>query len=102
MSPVRKLLRYAKPYWLRSSLALVLLATLVCFDLSIPRLIQRLIDRGIMAHDRPLVIHTALLMLGVSLVSIFVAIGNNHLSVRVGESVARDLRQALFSKIQSF
>ena len=102
MSPVRKLLRFAKPYWLRSSLALVLLATLVVFDLSIPRLIQRLIDRGILAHDHALVLHTALLMLGVSFVSIFVAIGNNNLSVFVGESVGRDLREALFLKIQTF
>ncbi len=102
MGPVRKLLRFAMPYWLRSSLALVLLATLVVFDLSIPRLIQRLIDRGILAHDHALVLHTALLMLGVSFVSIFVAIGNNNLSVFVGESVGRDLRQALFLKIQTF
>ncbi|MEO8905835.1 MAG: ABC transporter ATP-binding protein [Polyangiaceae bacterium] len=102
MGPVRKLFRFAKPYWLRSSLALVLLATLVVFDLSIPRLIQRLIDRGILAHDHALVLHTALLMLGVSFVSIFAAIGNNNLSVFVGESVGRDLREALFLKIQTF
>ncbi len=102
MSPVRKLLRFATPYWQRSSLALVLLATLVIFDLSIPRLIQRLIDRGILAHDHALVLHTALLMLGVSFVSVFVAIGNNNLSVYVGESVGRDLREALFLKIQTF
>ena len=102
MGPVFKLLRFARPYWLRSSLALVLLATLVVLDLSIPRLIQRLIDRGILAHDHALVLHTALLMLGVSFVSIFVAIGNNNLSVFVGESVGRDLREALFLKIQTF
>ena len=41
-------------------------------------------------------------MLGISALSTFVAIGNNNLSVRVGESVARDIREALFLKIQSF
>ena len=102
MGSVTKLLRFAKPYWLRSLFALVLLTLLVALDLSIPRLIQRLIDHGILAHDRGLVIRTSLLMLGVSALSIFVAVGNNDLSVRVGESVARDLRQALFLKIQSF
>ena len=35
MSPVRKLLRFAKPYWQRSSLALVLLATLVVFGIGL-------------------------------------------------------------------
>jgi len=102
MGPVRKLLRFAKPYWLRSSAALLLLTVLVVLDLSIPRLIQTLIDDGIQHHDRSVVVHTALKMLGVSALSVFVAIGNNDLSVRVGEAVARDLREALFLKIQSF
>jgi len=102
MGALGKLLPFAKPYWLRSLAALLLLTLLVVLDLSIPRLIQRLIDHGILAHDRSLVIHTSLLMLGVSAISIFVAIGNNDLSVRVGESVARDLREALFLKIQAF
>ena len=102
MASVARLLRFAKPYWLRSLGALVLLTLLVGLDLSIPRLIQSLIDHGILAHDRGLVIRTSLLMLGVSALSIFVAIGNNNLSVRVGESVARDVREALFLKIQTF
>ncbi len=102
MASVAKLLRFAKPYWLRSLGALVLLTLLVVLDLSIPRLIQSLIDHGILAHDRGVVIRTSLLMLGVSALSVFVAIGNNDLSVRVGESVARDLREALFLKIQTF
>ncbi len=102
MSPLRKLIRFIKPYRTKSSLALLLLATLVVLDLSIPRLIQTLIDRGIMGHDRALVLHTSLLMLAVSAVSILVAVGNNNLSVYVGESVARDLREAVFLKIQTF
>jgi ATP-binding cassette subfamily B multidrug efflux pump len=102
MGPLRKLVRFITPYRTRSLLALLLLATLVVLDLSIPRLIQRLIDRGIQGHDRSLVIHTSLLMLAVSAVSIVVAVGNNNLSVLVGESVARDLREALFLKIQTF
>jgi len=78
-----------------------LLCTLVVFDLAIPRLVQRIIDQGIGQHDRGLVVRTSLLMLGVSLLSALVAIGNNLTSVRVGEGVARDLRRALFAKIQS-
>ena len=100
MGPVRKLLRFEAPYRTRSVAALFLLTLLVVLDLSIPRLIQRLIDRGIAGHDRELLVHTSLLMLGVSALSVWVAIGNNSLSVRVGESVARDLREAVFAKIR--
>jgi ATP-binding cassette subfamily B protein len=83
-------------------MALVLLTTLVFMDLSIPRLIQRIIDQGIARHNQPVVIQTSLLMLGISVLSALIAIGNNNLSVQVGESVARDLREALFLKIQTF
>jgi len=101
MVHLRKLLPLIKPYWKRSVMALVLLTSLVFLDLSIPRLIQRIIDQGIQQHDQAVVIQTAVLMLGISLLSLLIAVGNNILSVQVGESVARDLRDALFLKIQS-
>ncbi len=101
MNHLRKLFPLIKPYWKRSVMALVLLTTLVFMDLSIPRLIQRIIDQGILQHDQTVVLQTALLMLGISALSTVIAVGNNILSVQVGESVARDLRDALFLKIQS-
>lgn len=91
-----------RPYRGLALVALALLATLVVFDLAIPRLVQRIIDQGIGKRDRALVINTSLLMLGVSALSTLIAIGNNVTSVRVGEGVARDLRRALFLKMQSF
>ena len=102
MNHVRKLLPFVKPYWKRSVAALILLTTLVFMDLSIPRLIERIIDEGINQHNQAVVIQTALVMLGISGLSTLIAIGNNNLSVQVGESVARDLRDALFLKIQTF
>jgi ATP-binding cassette subfamily B protein len=97
-----RLLGFIKPYRALAVVALVLLTLNVCFDLAIPRLIQRIIDRGIREHDRGVVLSTALIMLGISAVSTVIAIGNNASSVRVGEGVARDLREALFLKIQSY
>lgn len=102
MRNVVRLNVFLRPYRTEAFLALVLLATLVSLDLAIPRLIQRIIDQGIHQHDQMTVIKTGLLMLGISLVSMGIAVGNNILSVRVGEGVARDLREALFLKIQSF
>ena len=102
MKHIRKLLPFIKPYWKRSVVALVLLTSLVGFDLSIPRLIQRIIDQGILHNNQAVVLQTAALMIGISVVSTLIAIGNNIFSVQVGESVARDLRDALFLKIQSY
>jgi ATP-binding cassette subfamily B multidrug efflux pump len=102
MNHVFKLISFVKPYWKRALLALVLLTTLVFMDLAIPRLIQRIIDQGISQNNQPVVLRTALLMLSISALSTLIAIGNNIFSVQVGEGVARDLRDALFLKIQTF
>ncbi len=99
---VRTLLAFVRPYWKRALAALLLLCTLVFMDLAIPRLIQRIIDQGIGRHDPALVLRTAFLMLSISGLATVVAIGNNVFSVQVGEGLSRDLRVALFNKIQSF
>ena len=102
MTNVRKLWPFVRPYWRPAVMALVLLTSLVFLDLSIPRLIQRIIDQGVRQNNQTVVLQTAALMLCISVLSAVIAIGNNNLSVRVGESVARDLREAIFLKIQSF
>jgi ATP-binding cassette subfamily B multidrug efflux pump len=102
MSQLRKILPFVKPYWKRAAAALILLTSLVFMDLSIPRLIERIIDQGVNQHNMSVVIQTAIIMLSISLLSTLFAIGNNILSIQVGESVARDLREAQFVKIQKF
>ena len=99
---IGKLLAFVRPYWRRSAVALFFLTALVFMDLSIPRLIQRIIDEGIAQNNMQVVVQTALLMLAISAASTLIAVGNNITSVQVGESVARDMREALFLKIQSF
>ena len=73
----RKLLTFVKPYWFWSLLSLVLLTAVVFIDLSIPRLIQRIIDQGISRHNPAVVLQTAALMLGLSVLGALLAIGNN-------------------------
>jgi ATP-binding cassette subfamily B multidrug efflux pump len=102
MKQVKKLLRFVKPYWKLSVISLVFLFIVVILDLAIPRLIQRIIDQGIAAKNMTVVEQTFALMLVISVVNTLFAIANNNFSVRVGEGVARDLREALFTKIQSF
>jgi ATP-binding cassette, subfamily B, multidrug efflux pump len=102
MNHLARLLPFVKPYRGKSALALFLLIVVVVLDLAIPRLVQRIIDQGILAGNMQEVWRTFLLMLAISVINTLFAVGNNNLSVQVGESVARDLRQALFLKIQSF
>ena len=102
MHNLYRLSSFFKPYWVKGVGSLFLQTAVVIMDLSIPRLIQQIIDQGIHQHNQQVVIHTGLLMLGITVVSVLFAVWAHLLSVNVCESIARDLREALFLKIQSF
>lgn len=102
MQPLVRLFIYLRPYRRQAILSLVALTAWVFLDLAIPRLIQRIIDQGILRNDQALVLETAAIMLGISLLSAAIAVGNNIFSVQAGEGVARDLREALFVRIQAY
>jgi len=102
MYTVRKILSFVKPYWKLALLALALLFLRVSMDLSIPRLVQRIIDQGINQKDLQVVITTSLMMVGVTILDAAAAVGSSISSVNVGQKVSRDLRKAIFMKVQSF
>jgi ATP-binding cassette subfamily B protein len=71
-------------------------------DLSIPRLVEQIIDQGVKKNNLNVVLTTSAIMLGVTLLDALVAIGSSIYSVRVGQSVSRDVRKSIFLKIQDF
>jgi ATP-binding cassette subfamily B multidrug efflux pump len=101
MRSLRRLLVFMRPYRLAAILSLLALAGSVSVELIIPRLIQNIIDRGVVAGDLHYVIRTTVVMLSITLFSAGLALVNNVLSIRAGQSFGADLRQALYSKIQS-
>ena len=102
MKHIQKLLHFIKPYWKWSIASLTLLTLVVLMDLALPRLIQRIIDQGINQNNMQVVVSTTIMMFSISIFQVLFALGNNYFSIQVGESVARDIREALFLKIKSF
>ena len=68
-----RLLSFVKPYWKTSAVAVLLLSLVVITDLVIPRLIQRIIDDGIMQANMSVVINSALIMLAASAIGMVLA-----------------------------
>jgi ATP-binding cassette subfamily B protein len=97
-----RLFGFLRPYRVRAAIALLLLFAMVAADLLIPRLTQRIIDHGIVANDLHVVVTTAFIMLGASLLSAAFALTNNVLSVSVAMGFGADLRRALIRKVQTF
>jgi len=102
MNEFRKLLHFARPYRKQAVFSMVMLVAMVVFDLSIPRFIQYLIDDGVKPQNMSVVLKTSGMMLAASLLSMVAAILNSNSSIKVGEGVGRDLRQAVFEKVQDF
>jgi ATP-binding cassette subfamily B multidrug efflux pump len=102
MNDLRKVVRFLSPYKKEAILATILLALVVVTDLSIPRLVQVIIDDGVAAGDRNLILRTSLLMIGASILSAAFMVSNTIFAVKSSRSFEADLREAIFKKIQTF
>jgi len=102
MDTIRKILSFVKPYRKLAVWSLVLLFLRVCMDLSIPRLVEQIIDQGIKKNSLNVVLTTSGIMFAITVLDTLVAILSSIYSVRVGQSVSRDMRRAIFLKIQKF
>ena len=100
MNDLRRISRYAKPYLREILLAIILLGLVVVADLSIPRLIQVIIDEGVAQKDMNKIITTSLLMIGASILSAIFMVGNTVFAVRAARSIEADIRESVFKKIQ--
>ena len=100
MKDFKKVISFAKPYRGQIILAMVMLALVVAADLAMPRLIQRLIDEGVAAGNLAVVWQQAAIIVGISFLAAFFSFLNTIFSVRSSYFFGRDLRLALFKKVQ--
>ncbi|MBD3207471.1 ATP-binding cassette domain-containing protein [Candidatus Bathyarchaeota archaeon] len=102
MNDLRRTFRYLIPYTQEAVTAVVLLGLVVITDLSIPRLVQIIIDEGVANNDLDIIIRTSFLMIGASILSAIFMVANTVFAVRVSRSFEADLRESIFKKIQTF
>ncbi len=102
MSQLKRAFSYLKPYTKEAGLAMVFLGLVVMLDLSIPRMVQTLVDQGIANQDMDLILRTSLMMVGASILSATMMIGNTVFAVRASRGFEADMREAMFKKIQTF
>lgn len=102
MSHIKRASKYLKPYTKDALLATIFLGLVVMLDLQIPRMVQILVDQGIANQDMDLILRTSLTMIGVSILSAAMMIGNTIYAVRASRGFEADMREAIFKKIQTF
>jgi ATP-binding cassette subfamily B protein len=102
MSDFRRALSYLSPYAREAVLATLLLGMVVVADLSIPRLVQAIVDDGIAKMDMGVIVRNSALMIGASIMSAVFMVANTVYAVRAARGMEADLREALFKKVQTF
>lgn len=99
---VKVVLGYLKPYKWYAIFALVLMLAELAAELVQPLIIAKIIDDGIVLKDFHVISLWGCILLGIAFIAFTCGIINTYYSSHAAQSFAFDLRNALFSKIQSF
>jgi ATP-binding cassette subfamily B protein len=91
---------FLKPYVWQTLATLFLLLALTGLSLMIPRIIRSVIDDGLVRGATGHLIQSALLLLGIGLVSAVLNLANRYLSEWIAARVGYDLRNRMYDHIQ--
>lgn len=99
---MRTVFAYVKPYMSVVIFALFLMFVELFVELIQPLIMSEIIDDGIIAGDTDTIIYYGLIMVGLTILALIAGIVNSYFSAHAAQSFGFDLRNALFTKIQSF
>jgi len=97
---VRRILGYGRPYRGQIAAILVLIVAGALLVVATPLLLQRIIDDGVLAGDRSVVVVLALLVALLAVVEAGLTLLQRWYSARIGEGLIYDLRRQVFSHVQ--
>jgi len=102
MRGLGKVIRYMRPYSWMAVLGLITTILPVVMELVTPRMVQFVIDRGILAGDMTAVWQGSAVMLLAAIVGASTTIGQGIARAQISQGIAFDLRNDLFRHIQRF
>ncbi len=97
-----KLLKYLKPYIFLILLLLGLTYAQVMASLALPDYMAKIVNEGIVNQDLALIWSTGVTMILITLGGALAAVIGRYLSAKIGTGFSKDLRRAVFKKVESF
>ena len=97
-----KLFRFLKPYWWQVIILVLATALQVYTTLRLPALMAEIINNGIVPGDTNYIWMTGLRMIGLAVLSAAGSLISAYFAAWVGTNYARDIREAIFTKIITF
>lgn len=98
---LRRVVRYARPYWKSISVVLVTIVAISLLELIPPLLYRELIDNVLPNRNVSRLNVLALAMVAIPVTSGLISVVQRYFSARVGEGVIFDLRQEMYEHLQS-
>ncbi|GAA5203894.1 ABC transporter ATP-binding protein [Streptomyces thinghirensis] len=99
---IRLLRAYLRPYRKPIALLVALQFLQTCASLYLPTLNADIIDEGVVKGDSGYILSYGALMIGISLAQVVCNIGAVYYGARTAAAVGRDVRGAVFDRVQSF
>lgn len=91
---------FLRPYIWQVLVSLLMLLVLTGLNLVIPRIIQNVVDDGLLRGDTIYLVRSALLLFGLGLASALLGLVNRYTSEWVAAHVGYDLRNRMYDHIQ--
>ncbi|MFE0510790.1 ABC transporter ATP-binding protein [Streptomyces sp. NPDC058964] len=99
---IRLLRTYLRPYKKPITILVLLQFLQTCATLYLPTLNADIIDHGVVKGDTGYILSFGALMIGISLVQVVCNIGAVYFGARTASALGRDVRAAVFDRVQSF
>ncbi|MGW2722006.1 ABC transporter ATP-binding protein [Streptomyces sp. NPDC001492] len=99
---IRLLRTYLRPYKKPIALLVLLQFLQTCATLYLPTLNAHIIDNGVVKGDTGYILSFGALMIGISLAQVVCNIGAVYYGAKTASAVGRDVRAAVFDRVQSF
>ncbi|WP_282549785.1 ABC transporter ATP-binding protein [Streptomyces rochei] len=99
---IRLLRAYLRPYRKPIALLVALQFVQTCASLYLPTLNADIIDNGVVMGDTGYILGYGALMIAISLVQVVGNVGAVYFGARTAAALGRDLRAAVFDRVQSF
>ncbi len=95
------LITYARPYWKKITIAILAVTMMALATLTQPQFLEKMMA-AIIADKSDLILKNGFYLLLLALVGIVAGVTGTYFASQVSQSVAADIRQAEYEKIQQF
>jgi ATP-binding cassette subfamily B protein len=102
MMSLKRIVPFVQPYrWIAVLLVLTVVLP-VAMELTVPRMLQYVIDQGVQAGDMNVVFRGSLVMLGAAVIGALATLGQGICRAWLSQGLAFDMRNRLFTHIHAF